>query len=254
MCGILFALSTNRIIEPDAELLTVLQRRGPDATTTITRTTFDKTEARKQLFLTFTSTVLSLRGDAIVKQPYHDSSDSVLCWNGEAWHIAGDRVTGNDTQQVFDMLQARRHDTATDCASTEPIERLATIAGPYAFVYFDSASNRVYFGRDFLGRRSLLWQASADGSLLISSVSTTSTNGSWTEVEADGVYCIELSDQIRAQSGSEFGSFTITKQPYSFRTPAQSYSVGTQLQVRPQAHPRVGASLSFIKQGNISQV
>ncbi|QIX01613.1 hypothetical protein AMS68_007130 [Peltaster fructicola] len=221
MCGILFSLSTRHSVEPDAEILTVLQRRGPDSTTSLTRTASvtPDTGSSKQFFLSFTSTVLALRGDTVVKQPYFDhTGQSILCWNGEAWRIAGESLTGNDTEQVFSLLDQRTPDKSLSAYLANLAARLSTVAGPYAFVFFDWTTKRIVFGRDFLGRRSLLWCIN-DGNLLICSVSTGDSSGPWQEVEADGIYCIELN--AASKPDSQMSPFEVSKQPYDFRYAAR---------------------------------
>ncbi|TKA80319.1 hypothetical protein B0A55_02205 [Friedmanniomyces simplex] len=72
---------------------------------------------------------------------------------------------------------------------------LARITGPYALVYHDSSNDILYLGRDFLGRRSLLIKTTVDGALLISSVAgpvSGQEETPWSEVEADGLYYIDL--------------------------------------------------------------
>ncbi|KAK3112814.1 hypothetical protein LTR53_010495, partial [Teratosphaeriaceae sp. CCFEE 6253] len=72
---------------------------------------------------------------------------------------------------------------------------LAQIAGPYAVVYYDQANRVLFFGRDFLGRRSLLTRITADGELQISSVAAAEDTGcatAWSEIEADGLHYIDL--------------------------------------------------------------
>ena len=137
--------------------------------------------------LQFTSTVLALRGDGLTPQPFVDSaSQNTLCWNGEAWKIHAEDVAGNDGQQLFDLLRSADGD--------DVLQVLRSIDGPFAFVYYDQRAGRVYYGRDRLGRRSLLQQRK-DGTLLLSSVSDVEAGGAgepWTEVEADGIYVLDL--------------------------------------------------------------
>ncbi|KAJ4379792.1 hypothetical protein N0V86_004976 [Didymella sp. IMI 355093] len=52
----------------------------------------------------------------------------------------------------------------------------------------------LYYGRDCLGRRSLLRKITADGSLLLSSVCDNASGEGWEEVEADGIYMLDLDD------------------------------------------------------------
>ena len=88
---------------------------------------------------------------------------------------------------------------------------LPRIDGPYAFVYYDvstgesadrtatlanvqlqSKSQTLYWARDPLGRRSLLQAKTADGQLLLSSVSCAGTGLAWDEIDASCVYSLAL--------------------------------------------------------------
>ncbi|KAF3003701.1 hypothetical protein E8E13_008960 [Curvularia kusanoi] len=190
MCGIFFALSRHGHIVPDERTAALLRNRGPDHTglhqPVIAR------EDDTALHATFLSTVLSLRGTEVTSQPLVDSSaGSVLCWNGEAWAIDGDAVAGNDSKLVFDGLLKACADTSFDSKSAV-IMLLSQIRGPYAIVFFDATNNYIYYGRDCLGRRSLLQKSTTDGTLVLSSVCDNATGEAWAEVEADGIYFIDL--------------------------------------------------------------
>jgi asparagine synthetase B (glutamine-hydrolysing) len=75
--------------------------------------------------------------------------------------------------------------------STRDVEEfLRSIQGPFAFVFFSKTRDRLYFGRDRLGRRSLLMSQS-ESTLKLSSVADEPHEG-WTEVEADGFYTIDV--------------------------------------------------------------
>ncbi|KAF4336285.1 asparagine synthase [Fusarium beomiforme] len=178
MCGIHATISSGTEQRLSSELERCLVKRGPDHTGTV------KTQVN-DLFLTFTSTVLSLRGDHITKQPLVDPvTESVLCWNGEAWGIRGESVQGNDGEAILVLLAEASH------GAGDVLDILRAIEGPFAFVYLDKPAKRLYYGRDRLGRRSLLVK---DGSpFVLSSIAETPVDG-WTEVEADGCYTLELS-------------------------------------------------------------
>jgi asparagine synthetase B (glutamine-hydrolysing) len=143
--------------------------------------------------LTFTSTVLALRGDHVTAQPFHNShTGSVLCWNGEAWRIAGREVDGNDGEAIFSLLgEASASGTALD-AKGGILDVLRSIEGPFAFAYFDKPSQTLFFGRDRLGRRSLVfYQDEMSGTFILSSISE-SCDPAWKEVELDGIYHLPL--------------------------------------------------------------
>ncbi|KAJ5149690.1 hypothetical protein N7448_001268 [Penicillium atrosanguineum] len=216
MCGIFFSLST-RITQPNQETRSLLEKRGPDSTQTHTVCREVKTQnavSQLQQHLTFISTVLSLRGDHVYSQPLIDSlTQSVLCWNGEAWKIGGEPVSGNDTERVFNLfLQAVK----SDCndASQRLAEAAATISGPFAFVFYDAVNARLFFSRDCLGRRSLLQGFEEDGSLRICSICDGSSSTLFDEVGFAGIYMINL-DAYQDTSASPKDQYKIETLPWS---------------------------------------
>ncbi|KAL1844836.1 hypothetical protein VTK73DRAFT_1708 [Phialemonium thermophilum] len=229
MCGIHAVISTTAPAPLPPTVRETLSSRGPDH--------FGQHAARLRapsqlvgegetaagepggLFLTFTSTVLALRGDRVTAQPFvHPETGSVLCWNGEAWKMDGSVVPGNDGELVFRRLsEASARVQATpqtgemeDAAASAILGVLRSIQGPFAFVYLDAAAQTVYYGRDRLGRRSLLIRRDVahGGTAAVSSVTMASAadtcDSSWVEVEADGVYVIRL----RAESSHGFAPAT----------------------------------------------
>ncbi|KEY74101.1 hypothetical protein S7711_05352 [Stachybotrys chartarum IBT 7711] len=193
MCGIHAQITAAKDDKISPELDRYLQNRGPDH-----RGTFQARIDLPQgpLYLTLTSTVLSLRGDHVVKQPLVDpATGSVLCWNGEAWRINGEAVEGNDAEAVLSLLAASSHNDRRD----EVLDALRAVEGPFAFIYFDKPAGRLYYGRDRLGRRSLLIQSGESVSLC--SV-TDSAVPRWDEVEADGCYELFLDESFRSPERS----------------------------------------------------
>ena len=199
MCGIHVAITRNPGTGALPSFLHgCLCNRGPDhfgqVTTPLkTPTTSDSDGA----FLTFTSTVLSLRGDHLTKQPFQNQqTGSVLCWNGEAWKIGGRVVEGNDGEAVFALLSGAASCSQTGSRNDAVLEALRSIEGPFAFVYFDAYAKTLYFGRDRLGRRSLLMcHDDTEGSVVISSVAG-ACDEKWKEVEADGIYSVALHEEL----------------------------------------------------------
>ena len=200
MCGIFFALSRHGHIAPDETTHALLRNRGPDHTG-LHQPVLSR-EDGTELHATFLSTVLSLRGTDMVSQPLVDASTaSVLCWNGEAWSIDGDAVAGNDSKLVFDRLLKACADTSRSSKSAV-IELLSHIRGPYAIVFYDATNNHIYYGRDCLGRRSLLHKSTPDGALVLSSVCDNATGEAWAEVEANGIYLVDLNHFTYSYSSS----------------------------------------------------
>ncbi|KAK6502796.1 hypothetical protein TWF481_007842 [Arthrobotrys musiformis] len=203
MCGILFELShadsfTTSSVSDD--LVKDVARRGPDSLESVELVV-------GSLQLKFTSSVLSLRGTAVVPQPLFSKPggsaaenqdgdpEYVLCWNGEAWRFDGQEFgpDENDTQLIFAQLSS---------CNGKVQDVLQRIEGPFAFVFYDGPSKRVWFGRDWLGRRSLLRRKSVggDGNVAICSIADPRTISQWEEIEADGFYYIDLQTYTGLQS------------------------------------------------------
>jgi asparagine synthetase B (glutamine-hydrolysing) len=166
-----------------------LLNRGPDYLGQATRTV--PTDAQvADVSLTFTSTVLALRGDHVAKQPFEDpESSSVLCWNGEAWKIDGQPVGGNDGEAIFARLTSNPG-AGTHDRQSYILQVLRGIQGPFAFLFYPGKC--LYFGRDRLGRRSLLVSKSESADVVAFSSVADSLSPDWKEVAADGVYSMPL--------------------------------------------------------------
>lgn len=195
MCGIFAAISKEEAQGPNAELLALLTNRGPDLcgiVSATTRITNGDTVSSK-----FVSTVLALRGDHIASQPLTNSeTGSVLCWNGEAWRIGQDAVVDNDGEAIIRLLSTKTSSGSVVESIDGVLDILRSISGPFAFVYHDKVHGLVYFGRDCLGRRSLLYNADdMPNTIQLSSIAGAAA-GSWKEVEADGIYVLVLDKEI----------------------------------------------------------
>ncbi|KAK7943784.1 Asparagine synthetase domain-containing protein [Apiospora aurea] len=194
MCGIHATISVARYIELSENLRQLLSNRGPDHFGLVEREIFLPSVAPDlRIALNFTSTVLALRGDHVAKQPFqHGGSDSVLCWNGEAWKFEDEVVSGNDGESIFARLAQCNLGAAAEDRQAHILNTLRKIQGPFAFVFYDSVGQCLYFGRDRLGRRSLLMKEESDGqSLSFSSVADSPAAG-WEEVQANGIYSVRF--------------------------------------------------------------
>ncbi|KAL7786208.1 asparagine synthase domain-containing protein [Trichoderma ceciliae] len=188
MCGIHAAISADAGSHKSSPgLERRLRNRGPDHLGVVEAQLCRDGEC--SLYLTLTSTVLSLRGDHLAKQPLVDeASGSVLCWNGEAWKLGGRPVEGNDGEAILTLLAAASCNLGDD---DSVLDALRSIEGPFAFIFLDKRAKRLYYGRDRLGRRSLLLRRGPV--FLLSSIAEAPAEG-WTEVEADGCYIIPLDE------------------------------------------------------------
>ena len=221
MCGIFFSCNERFHCFPSQKHVENLQRRGPDSVSTVLRTIQSGNIALQASELTmppttqclaFVSTVLSLRGESVICQPLEDPlSGSVLCWNGEAWKSSNCVVRGNDAKFVLNLFLNATRASSEDVSSRSLVGQqtmqnlmsvISGIAGPYAFVFYDAPGQRVVFGRDNLGRRSLLIKKSATQKLMLCSISEDVESEEWQEVECDGMYTLDL----RASRGPSSGS------------------------------------------------
>ncbi|GFF77913.1 hypothetical protein IFM61606_01358 [Aspergillus udagawae] len=205
MCGIYFSLSTNGSVLPNEETCNLLRNRGPDSYQIHTRqqelSLSHKGQTKVTVTLTFISTVLSLRGDHVYAQPLVDSStQSVLCWNGEAWKIAGEPIQDNDTESIFQSFLRATHSLLDAVDHEDPVRKIAgvisNITGPFSFVFYDAVNSRLYFSRDCLGRRSLLQGLDESGNLRICSVCDSSSSSHFEEVDTDGVHFIDFEQDV----------------------------------------------------------
>ncbi|KAL9086142.1 MAG: hypothetical protein Q9159_004322 [Coniocarpon cinnabarinum] len=207
MCGIYFSIGYGvDASEPNDTLRERLRCRGPDAHEV--RSNKLKIPGHPWISTRLEGIVLSLRGDNICQQPLkgedvisreHEASPAefFMCWNGEAWTIDGNPVTGNDTQAVFNLMQqvlymVSRRKRAKH-SEYHILDVLARVRGPYAFVFLDEHNSKVYFARDCLGRRSLLFKCDAQ-SFVLSSVSD--AHPGWTEVESNRLYVLDYNPQM----------------------------------------------------------
>jgi asparagine synthetase B (glutamine-hydrolysing) len=197
MCGIFCSISVDTAVKPTEHTLAKLRCRGPDSLKehiVILKARPNESSAIQNATIIFVSTVLALRGDHVQVQPLvDDQTGSVLCWNGEAWKFDDRVVSGNDSIQVFQLLLTASN---TPKPREEVLNVLTRIAGPFAFVYYDAVNSILYYGRDQLGRRSLMISRGSNSSLIISSNSTNSIYTSCAEIDTATIQCVDLSTSI----------------------------------------------------------
>lgn len=197
MCGIYCSVSLESPIHSSRETQELLEARGPDcaqAASISLEISNASNPGCKMVNIHVFSTVLALRGDRIESQPLTDKhTESFLCWNGEAWRENGQIIGGNDSQHVFALL-LRACRNAPNPSTETVIDALTSIAGPFAFVFYDAISCSLFYGRDYLGRRSLLSRPTCNGGIAFCSITDVPLSPGWEEVGTGGVYCIALSN------------------------------------------------------------
>ncbi|KAG0273826.1 hypothetical protein BGZ95_010357 [Linnemannia exigua] len=232
MCGILFSIQDKNVdpkenYDPTWSTLQELNsRRGPSAqdshSVTISQpsSTSQEDPMWSNINMTFYGAVLHLRGDQVTRQPHVSPTGNILLWNGEIFDGIPVDHHENDGRVLMNQLEViSARDQGAQEHKQDFLDLMARIEGPYAFVYFHVLSQTLYFGRDCLGRRSLLWHKSdQNGSIIGLPFIITSTGYSsfrsdllpLEEVPADGIYSVSLSPHSPK---------TTTKHPW---IPAQS--------------------------------
>ncbi|KAJ7630687.1 asparagine synthase-domain-containing protein [Roridomyces roridus] len=178
MCGIFCCAKDDTLPLSDLrERLKVANgARGPDSQETV------RVEVTGSGVLDLFASELRLRGSHPVVQPHQDNEKNILCWNGE---IAEDENDGVKLSRALTAVE-----TVEECAAL-----FGTIEGPYAFVYYQATSRRLFFARDPVGRRSLLIHkpSIANPYFLLASVSTGLDPASeFEELSTDYIFCLEL--------------------------------------------------------------
>ncbi|KAF7244998.1 Asparagine synthetase domain-containing protein 1 [Varanus komodoensis] len=203
MCGICCVVSLSVHPPKDCllqeDILCNLRRRGPNSSQQLL-----KSVLRPPYKCFFSGHVLHLRG-LITPQPMEDPiSGDVFLWNGEIFGGIPVKAEENDTQVIFHRLCSCR------CES-EVLSLLSSIRGPWSFIFYQASKHHLWFGRDFFGRRSLLWQFNKDSdkALVLTSVSAVSDD-QWWEVPATGIFRMDL--QVSAASEA----VTLTWYPWKY--------------------------------------
>lgn len=194
MCGIccVVALSSQHTICDyfSKDLHCHLRRRGPDSSQQLIKTV---SEPSYECF--FSGHVLHLRG-LMTPQPLEDVNNNIFLWNGEIFNGVHVGDSENDTEVMFRHLAL--------CSSEADILSLfSSLRGPWSFIYYQASGHSLWFGRDYFGRRSLLWQLSnvSDGAFCLTSVSVNSEScNQCKEVPASGIFKMDLRDCATTKS------------------------------------------------------
>lgn len=135
------------------------------------------------------ASVLWLQGTSVTKQPLNDDT-SMFVYNGDMY---------KDNSQLIDeqirrlnigdtMLFKEKLDNSLDDLE-KVVDVLTNVEGPYSFIYHRKQSNKIYFGRDVYGRKSLL-VGNQENCLIITSVGCKGID--FIELPAIGTYSYDL--------------------------------------------------------------
>ncbi|KFV03095.1 Asparagine synthetase domain-containing protein 1, partial [Tauraco erythrolophus] len=186
MCGIccVVTLCSRHAIRDffNEDILCRLRKRGPDSSQQ-----FIKTASGLFYECLFSGHVLHLRG-LMTPQPLQDANNNIFLWNGEIFDGVHVGDLENDTEVVF-------HHLALCSSEADVLSLFSSLRGPWSFIYYEASRHSLWFGRDYFGRRSLLWQFGneVDSAFCLTSVSVCSESGNqWQEVPASGIFKIDL--------------------------------------------------------------
>uniref|UniRef100_A0A8C1HAL0 Asparagine synthetase domain-containing protein 1 n=1 Tax=Cyprinus carpio carpio TaxID=630221 RepID=A0A8C1HAL0_CYPCA len=184
MCGICCVVSLTTTHNPlDTHVHENLKHRGPSSS-------HDIIETISNCSLLFSAHVLHMRG-SLTPQPFRDENGNMLLWNGEVFGGLSVDQGENDTKVVL------HHLSMAQCTS-DMLSLLSQLKGPWAFIYYQKVERCIWFGRDFFGRRSLLWKFDPEGtSFTLSSVASMPVDNiqsQWQAVPPSGVYRFDLTD------------------------------------------------------------
>lgn len=189
MCGILVSVAVKGTAGTSHNDLTPwISARGPDSLQT-RRVEVPFLDLQTSLELTFTSSVLHLRGHEVTVQPLVSHTGDILCWNGEIWQGLAVEQDENDGLKLLEALTS---------GNKELWQVMGGIEGPWAMVFYDFKSRKLWYGRDCLGRRSLMRKMVPEtGELLLSSVGV--DMDAWDEVGVEGLWCLDLNEFIKSR-------------------------------------------------------
>ncbi|NXE97861.1 ASND1 protein, partial [Menura novaehollandiae] len=215
MCGIccVVTLCSQRASHDflSEDILCHLRRRGPDSSQQLIKTVSDLSYE-----CLFSGHVLHLRG-LLTPQPLQDASNNIFLWNGEIFSGVHVGDLENDTEVIF-------HHLALCTSEMDILSLFSSLRGPWSFIYYEAPRHSLWFGRDYFGRRSLLWQFSNEisSAFCLTSVSGCSESGNqWQEVPASGIFKIDL----RACATTESLSLTLFPWKYSCTEKAEEETI-----------------------------
>ena len=156
-----------------------IKRRGPNSTQSTTTMDYDDW---------FIGSVLHIQGSDMAKQPFIDEGGNILAWNGEVFSGITSFIPGiSDTTQISALFDEsiRRALSQFDFRHFDDLKQremmslsalqavtlsISNVYGPYAFIYYHKLLQLLIYGRDPLGRRSLLQYNCIEFPIALSSV------------------------------------------------------------------------------------
>ncbi|CAF1364732.1 unnamed protein product [Adineta steineri] len=198
MCGICFSLHTQSTSVPID--YTPLNARGPDF-----QNQYGPISLTSDLYVTFAVSVLALRGYK-QEQPFIDEDGNILLYNGEIYE-GPLQIKPDDNDGILLSNHLKNCSNEIDICNL-----ISKLEGCFAFIYFQKKTNSLYYGRDRLGRRSLMYSITNDAQsnlkMILSSVRL--NHLSYTELDSNILHKLTVL--------SNDNTFTIETFPYIHST------------------------------------
>lgn len=146
MCGIFAATCQSPLSSQFIKGITdLIDKRGPDF-----QSAPHEYQSSCGTKLIFKSSVLHLKGQQIQEQPIICETTGILMFNGLIYRL-GDSLINNDISDTYCLFTILR-----DCDSIEAMAKaIASLDGPFAFVFWSERFKSLLYGRDVFGRKSL---------------------------------------------------------------------------------------------------
>lgn len=117
-----------------------------------------------------------------------ESEENILLFNGDIF-MDRENLLISDTEWLFEKIQI--------CETKKQLlELFKTIKGPYSFIYYNKKWKKLFFGRDSLGRNSLLVGKTGDDIVLTSTIQRSKDFKSVIELPPLGIYCYDFVNLI----------------------------------------------------------
>lgn len=200
MCGILFhCVSSGNLEETDdfgsdqlfKSLIPLIRERGGD---------FEKYSIHPHEGVEIFSSVLSLR-QPMTEQPLNDER-FILQFNGELYN---DEITSNMNDLNY------LHDKLTNEFGGDVVKTIEKLKGEFAYSIMDKKEQKIYFGKDIIGRKSLCYSLGNSGELYISSCPPKDKEDrtKFIECQSATVYCYDtISQKMEFISQTDNGAST----------------------------------------------
>lgn len=190
------------------DLLPVLQKRGPDYTELFSIRTSTANSALNDsadlITINAAYSVLSIRGPVPKRRASGSakvsgngqvsevkSPPTVLLFNGEIYDGFDDTDESiSDTDRVHELLNR------TLAEREDPLQTLDALRGPWALIFWHEPTKRLYFGRDCLGRRSLMINVEAGSHVTITSVPPPHSEQHFVELPPHGLAYLDFSGPL----------------------------------------------------------